>query len=261
MTEAYRNLDAAHIVTTAERLQRRIEERFPGSGLAGLAGEITAVAAEATEQAERLAAPNWPVRVANVLLTLSIVGLLLAIVLRLKVAVALSSYSAFIGALEPSLGAMVFIGAFILFFWNLETRWKRHRAMQAIHELRSLAHVVDMHQLNKNPEKVLHAGRDTASSWPLELDRFQLGRYLDYCCELLSILSKIAALYATSFRDAVSLEGVDRIEALTTGLSRKIWEKSMVLYTEVPAEPAAPRAEPPPRDLDPPRRMTWGRDA
>ena len=44
------------------------------------------------------------------------------------------------------------IGAAVLFLVTLEVRLRRQRALAAIHELRSLAHVVDMHQLTKHPE-------------------------------------------------------------------------------------------------------------
>jgi len=53
----------------------------------------------------------------------------------------------------------------------------------------------------------------------------ELGRYLDYCSELLSATSKLAALLVQHFTDEVVLGAVNEIEALTTGLSGKIWQK------------------------------------
>jgi len=58
---------------------------------------------------------------------------------------------------------------------------------------------------------------------------FQLTRYLDYCSELLSIVGKLTALYAQSLPDSVVVAAVNNIETLTTGLSRKIWQKIMQL--------------------------------
>ena len=43
------------------------------------------------------------------------------------------------------------------------------------------------------------------------------------------MISKIAALYAYNMKDVTTLEAVDEIENLTTGLSRKIWQKVMVV--------------------------------
>ena len=104
------------------------------------------------------------------------------------------------------------------------------RLMPVVYEeLRAIAHIVDMHQLTKDPDKLLHPEGDTVSSPERTLTRDELGRYLDYCSELLSLTSKLAALYAERFNDSVVLQAVDEVEALTTGLSAKIWQKIMVL--------------------------------
>jgi len=57
----------------------------------------------------------------------------------------------------------------------------------------------------------------------------ELGRYLDYCSEMLSLTGKVAALYVQHFDDRVALQAVNEIEDLTTGLSSKIWQKLMIL--------------------------------
>ena len=53
--------------------------------------------------------------------------------------------------------------------------------------------------------------------------------YLDYCSELLSLTSKAAALCAEESTDALVLDTVSEIENLTTGMSRKIWQKISLL--------------------------------
>jgi hypothetical protein len=60
-------------------------------------------------------------------------------------------------------------------------------------------------------------------------DPFLLGRYLDYCSELLALIAKIGALYAESLDDPAAVAAVDEIEDLTNGLSNKIWQKLIVL--------------------------------
>ena len=54
-------------------------------------------------------------------------------------------------------------------------------------------------------------------------------RYLDYCSEMLSLTGKLAALYMQNMRDPIVIESVNEIEDLTTSLSRKIWQKIMIL--------------------------------
>jgi hypothetical protein len=58
---------------------------------------------------------------------------------------------------------------------------------------------------------------------------FELQRYLDYCSEATAIISKVAALYAQSLEDDVVIRAVNEIEVLCTGLSRKIWQKLIIL--------------------------------
>ena len=61
------------------------------------------------------------------------------------------------------------------------------------------------------------------------MNPFELTRYLDYCTEMLSLISKAAALHVQGFEDPVTLDAVEQIEDLTNGLSRKIWQKIMIL--------------------------------
>jgi len=75
----------------------------------------------------------------------------------------------------------------------------------------------------------LHGQPDTASSPERTMTSDQLGRYLDYCSELLSLLGKLAALFPQRFDDNVVLEAASDIENLTIGLSRKVWQKITVL--------------------------------
>ena len=77
---------------------------------------------------------------------------------------------------------------------------------------------------------------------------FELGRYLDYCSELLSMISKTAAIYVQEFPDSVALDAVNEITSLTNGLSRSIWQKIMLLdriqTDEAKANPVAPTTPP-----------------
>jgi hypothetical protein len=51
---------------------------------------------------------------------------------------------------------------------------------------------------------------------------------------MLSITGKIAALYIQDFDDDVALAAVNEVENLTTGLSRKIWQKLMIVFAMGP---------------------------
>jgi len=131
--------------------------------------------------------------------------------------------------LQAGIESFIFLGAGIAFLMTIETRIKRRRALRAVRELRALAHLIDMHQLDKDPVYLAESGEATPSSPVRTMTAFELNRYFDYCCELLSLLGKLAALYGQNLDDPVAVGAVDKIESLTTGLSRKIWQKTTLL--------------------------------
>jgi hypothetical protein len=147
------------------------------------------------------------------------------IILHLKISTQIDRFSEFLQALDAALNTVLLIGGAIFSLFTLEIRMKRNRALKLVHELRSLAHIVDMHQLTKDPATITGAGPRTASSPKRSMTRFELSRYLDYCSEMSSLIGKIAALYVQDYDDPVVLSAVDQIEDLTTSLSRKTWQK------------------------------------
>jgi len=227
-----RSLNSEELIQTIETLQRRISERFPDSGLSRLAGDLLAIAQQSARRSLQISRPYLGLRLLMLLAAAGILGIFVVAGLQIREIGGLGhvdGLAELVQVLEAALGSVFFIGATILFLFTLEIRWKRARALNAIHELRSIAHIVDMHQLTKDPERIATRGESTPSSPKRNLTAFQLSRYLDYCSELLSLISKVANLYIQGFPDAVALEAVDQVESLTTGLSRGIWQKLMIL--------------------------------
>lgn len=221
------------IIATVARLQRRIGERFPDSGLCRLCGELLDLARRASERSRWINRPIMPLRIAGFALSA-----LLVVLVVLTFAFAVGQFelqdedlraSNLIPMIEAGSNEAVLVGAAVFFLFSLEKRIKRRRALTAIHELRSIAHIIDMHQLTKDPERIQRQWKSTQTSPQLELTPFLLNRYLDYCSEMLSLTGKVAALYVQQFDDSVSLAAVSEVEQLTTGLSRKIWQKIMIL--------------------------------
>ena len=229
----FRRLDPAHIVETARQVQRRVTERFPDAGLTRVAVEVVEVTERAASNRAWFGAPHWPLRIGVGVCILLLVLVFLATILAVAKLPATASIPDVVQAVDAFLSEVAFLGLAILFLSSLEVRRKRRRALRAIHELRSLAHVIDMHQLTKDPDRMLGSdpAEDTPSSPARTMTVFGLTRYLDYCSEMLSLLSKSAAIYAQDFDDPVTISAVNEIESLTSGLSRKIWQKIMVLGT------------------------------
>jgi len=225
----FRELDADQILGTLTRLRDRIQERFPGSGLATVAGELLAVGRDTAARVEELRRPLWTIRIAAGAGIAAMALVLVVAVRTLQLPSGIRGLGELMQATDAALSSLVFLGASVFFLLSLETRRKRRRALAALHQLRSLAHVVDMHQLTKDPDRAASVTTDTASSPVRTLSSIELGRYLDYCSELLSLISKIAALYVQHFDDPVVLTAVNEIEGLTTGLSGKLWQKISLL--------------------------------
>lgn len=223
MKPNFLSLDAGEIVNTIDRLRGRIEDRFPGSGLGQVCAQLLQISRDASERAARIAKPILPLRIATGILAVVIVAGLILMVTRLRPPPGTFELGQFIQVLEAGINDVVLIGAAIFFLVTIEARIKRRRALRALRELRSIGHIIDMHQLTKDPER-------TDPDRPMTAR--ELGRYLDYCSEMLSLTGKVAALYVQDFEDDVALQAVNEIEDLTTGLARKIWQKLSIVTSD-----------------------------
>ena len=224
----YSELDPVHILHTLENIQQRINNYFPGSGLEKVAEELQEVGQVIVRLATRLRRPIWTLRLLTFVGILGLVAVAIW-VFYLAVTTAPSGQDGLMETLqgiESVTNELIFLTIGIIFFATLETRLKRRAALDSLHRLRSFAHVVDMHQLTKDPNNILQQ-QETADA------RFntpeQLIRYLDSCTDLLSINSKLAALHVQNFQDNEVLNNVNEVEMLSHELSRKIWQKIMIL--------------------------------
>lgn len=231
---SFAKLDLAKIAETAERLEARIRARFPDRGLDRVAVELVRVVDRAAADVADIARPRWRLRIAIgsvvlVVLASFVVGAVLAFRDAGSEIADLRSFD-WLTIAESAINDLVFGGIALFFLLSIERRRRRTLAFAALHRLRSFAHVVDMHQLTKDPERMAGGATATPESPTPDLTPDQLGRYLDYCSELLSIIGKVAAVYAEATNDGQVLATVNEIETLTVGLSRKIWQKIALLH-------------------------------
>jgi hypothetical protein len=231
----YQTLDEAAIIDTIALLRDRIVERFPERGLAQTAGFLVDLAKATAGEVARLRRPNWLVQFLMLaVLALGIVAVLWVRDLMPEVTLTTMTLSDFTQALEAAFNLVILIGLAVVFLLGLEARLNRRAALHGLYRLRAIAHVIDMHQLTKDPASIL--GRERTGSSPTrDLSRDQLLRYLDYCTEMLSMIGKLAALYVQDLPDSVVITSANDIEVLTTNLSRKIWQKIEIVKDEEPA--------------------------
>jgi hypothetical protein len=242
----YRQLDETKIIRTLERVRDRISERFPNAGLRRVSEELLALAHETTACVEYLRRPNWRLRLIAGATVVGMIALLVSLALSVRLPAGVSGLADVVQGIEAAVNDVIFFGIAVFFLLTIETRLKRRRALKTIHQLRSLAHIVDMHQLTKDPERAMLTQEDDDTP-TRAMTLPELAQYLDYCSELLSVTSKVAALLVQYFDDAVVLAGVNEIEDLTTALSSKIWQKLTILDRALtrsgyrPSPPGAPK--------------------
>jgi len=235
---SYEQLDPDRIVATTAQLGKRIKERFPSAGLNAVADKLLEIARRTKARAEEVDRPNWLIRIVSGVIILVLLAMLTPVIFTLVNEGLKLTATELIQVAEAGLNELVAIGITIFFLVTLETRIKRGRVLQAIHELRVIAHIIDMHQLTKDPERMLHKdAKDTVSSPRRTMTPFELNRYLDYCSEMLSLAGKVAVLYVQNFPDEEAVKAVNNIEDLTSGLSRKIWQKITLLTPDDPPSP------------------------
>jgi hypothetical protein len=226
----YRTLEAEKVVETLDQLERRIGERFPGAGLGKVCAELTLIARRTRERSREIEGPQLGLRLAVVMVLLAAGSLLGYVGVRIFASTKASDdLASAIQGIDAGFNLLVLMGAVLFFLFSLEERLKRRRALKALHELRSIIHVIDMHQLTKDPSTDAAVSVATASSPRRTLNSFQLVRYLDYCSEMLSLAAKVAVLYAQSFPDPVVTEAVNDLERTAASLSQKIWQKISIL--------------------------------
>jgi hypothetical protein len=224
----FRLLDESKIVGTLTALHDRIENQFPSSGLGRVADELIAVGAEVKNSAEYLAKPNWPIRIVAAALIAGMFLVLYVAAPPIDLPDGRHKFSD-VQSIAAVFNILAVGSVAVLFLLRLETNIKRKRAHAVLHQLRSLAHVIDMHQLSKDPAGRRLPQPEITESPKGAMSPASLGRYLDYCTDLLSLTGKLSALLVQRFRDDAVLAEVNEIEGLTSALSNRIWQKIQLL--------------------------------
>jgi len=206
----------------------RVQERFPHRGLTQQCAELERISEQTIERIRWFETPiRWLIRTTWVMSSIFVCAsfaIVWLITTQNPTAESISK-AELIQAGEAAIQELVFAGAALWFLLTLEGRWKRGKALYFLRELRSMAHLVDLRQLDKDPHRLSNDLPDTASSPRSDLTAAELGRYLDYCSEMVSLISKLAALYAERLDDAELLQAVDEVEDLTNGIAGRVWQK------------------------------------
>ena len=222
-------LDSKKIIKTIDLLSMRIEERFPGSSLSDVGRKLYKIGKETDAIISWIEKPNLWYRLAvTVFISAVLTGLFYGIS-AMEIDFTHFNLADFVQISESAINDIVLLGAAIIFVVSMETRTKRKKIIASINKLRSIAHIIDAHQLTKDPDTLSQPAKRTKHSPKRTMTEYELGRYLDYCSEMLSLTGKVGFLYVQKFNDPVSVNAANELEVLTTGLSRKIWQKIMII--------------------------------
>lgn len=229
---SFQRLDATPVQRTVDRLGERIAARFPDRGLRRVADELGVLTADVAVGASAIRGRVRWVRLGSRIAAVAVLlATVVVFVLASRDAVDAGPDKSFewVPLIESAINDLVFAGLALWFLHALPQRVERGHLLDLLHRLRSLAHIVDMHQLTKDPERLRPDFVETSASVEVDLTRGEMEHYLDYCSELLSLIGKVAALCAEESRDSLVLTTVSDLETLTTGMSRKIWQKISLL--------------------------------
>lgn len=234
---SFQSLDPDRIRQTAERLQARIADRFPDRGIAQVGAEVVALARKVAVEVRGLEPPIWPLRLLVGVVVLAGAAIFIWVGSILPLNEVGRSMAGSVEAVEAAINTALLATLGLVALVRLEARVKRRRVARGLHALRSVIHVIDMHQLTKDPVGLDPCFQPTEHSPKRDLDRVALSRYLDYCAELLAITGKLAALYAQAVPDEAVAQAVNDIELLGASLSRKIWQKIALIEAQPRGKP------------------------
>ena len=219
----YRSLESNEIIHTIDELHMRISQRFPRSDLAAVCEELLVVAKETEAKARAVNVSNYPLRAIIVLLIAGAAATIAFLIHAIQVKTGEVELINLLQGLEAGTNLIIFISVAIYFLFSFESRLARTRALNDLNELRSIIHVIDMHQFSKDPSELLSS--DSTEG----MTRTDLTRYLGFCSVMLSLGAKLAALYAQKLPDEIVIDAASDLQNVAGGLSLKIWQKISIL--------------------------------
>ena len=219
----FKNLDIDKVTAAIELLRLRVQERFPTANLLNVCNELKELSNNAKANIQHLNKPYVYFRIIFSFLIILTIVLITYTIWHISSQDLPSNFQSFIATSEALMNELVMIGAAFYFIGKFENSLKQKKILYALQELRTIIHVIDLHQLTKDPTPILQ--HNTEHSPERALSKSELNSYLDYCSEMLSLTSKVAATYGFNCNDQIVLETIHNIEVLSGTLSNKIWQK------------------------------------
>lgn len=225
-------LELDQIVEAIERLQNRIGDRFPNSGLKSHTGELVEFSNLLKKNGRRLVSVSFSVRVISWLGGASVILLIIVpYFFFVKNQSGIETLPNFLQSLEAVITVIAGTSAAFIAMISIKRSHIRRRALALLQVLREIAHVIDMLQLSKSPASVMFPLEPTAYSRPAteNLSQGEMFRYLSYCGEISALLGKLAVIISGWVHDPAVLSVADDVENFASDLERKMLSKLLLL--------------------------------
>ena len=218
-------LDPDKLCNAIQKLQRLVKKRFPKSTFYKTTMKLSEVAEKAKAVAKDFGGVKraiwWTVIIIAPIALLFLMSSLLLIYLPIE------SKSTQTGLLDYSETIGLFVDWIILSVLGSLAIRKKYRlnrrkpAMQTLHQLRSIAHLIDLTQHNKNYQTV----KDKTLPLEKRMSAEDCIRYLNYSSQALSLTGKVAAIMIEDYNDSGVIAAVCELDTICNGISVKIWQK------------------------------------
>ena len=147
----YREINPTKLIDSVGKMADRVEEQFPSSGLSAVANEVAAVAEGTVARVAEIKKPRIGLRIGVGIMVLLVLSGPLLFSFLLSFSEEVTNLGDFLEATDAGLHMLLVLAGGIYFLVGMENRMRRNQALDAIAEFRSLTHLVDLHQINKNP--------------------------------------------------------------------------------------------------------------
>jgi hypothetical protein len=230
-------LTHSYVAATASKLVERISSRFGQDHLTDVALQVERVARMSDAKLKKSLRLGRVIRWLTWPWVLAAALGIVAWIRSLHLTIELKDAGDLAQSLDSIFQLLLVLGAGAWFLLSIGSKVQRAALLKALQELNELAQVVDLIQLDKDPDR-LHFSKEQRTDKSPTLGKantaFLLSRYLDYCAELLSILAKVGCLYRDKVSDEVVLSRLGDFDRLTNQLRANISTKMSLISHSAP---------------------------
>lgn len=216
-------LNPASTIRTAHALSKEASERYPNSDIADLSLALVQLAKKTEQKVHESTRPRYWLRAASLIAILAIAWLPIVLLNTVHTRWEFETVTDLLEAADAGVNIVILLVGTVWFFFNLENRAWRKKALRSITELREFIHVIDLKQLYHSSGMTDADSSLTRGGQKVDLD------YLFVCGRMVGLLSNIAALYTRNESDEAVWRAVSEIESLANAVALRLTNKIEIM--------------------------------